>query len=197
MGVGTILAIIGGGVVLLVFVFIASNSALNRKNSEKLKKTLEKIKKEASQPEEEPKIFISKDEPAPEVKVEKKDKLPSGVIIEDYVEEDKPQSASEPVIEDFSDTNIFELENKNDAKEEKINWEDFSLFDDEDDDESKPKKKKKKKTSKEKQPEDFEQFLDNYSYTRKIIDKDLLKKLNSYPKEIKEIILNNILNKTE
>ena len=147
-------------------------------------------KVEEKKAEEPPKIMISKDEPT-ENKT-KKEKLPTGVIIEDYVDEEEK---TEPIIEDFSDTNIFDIKDKEETKEENINWEDFSLFNDEEDDETKPKKKRKKKNIDSNKEEDFEQFLDNYSYTRKIIDKDLLKKLNSYPPEIKEIILSNILNK--
>lgn len=190
----TILAIIGGGVLFVIIVAIAIFSASNKKRSEKLKNVLEKVKQEGKDLSEQPSnITISKDEPETSAP-EKKDKLPSGVIIEDYVDEEE-KKAEEPIIEDYSDLNIFDLENKKESKEEKINWDDFSLFDDDEDDEDRPKKKKKKKPSKQKSGDDFEEFLNEHTYTRKILDKDLLKKLNSYPPEVRNAILNNVLNK--
>ena len=190
----TVLAIIGGGVLFVIIVAIAIVSASNKKRSEKLKNVLEKVKQEGKDLSEQPSnITISKDEPETSAP-EKKDKLPSGVIIEDYVDEEEKKK-EEPTVEDYTDLNIFDLENKEESKEEKINWDDFSLFDDDENDEDIPKKKKKKKPSKQKSGDDFEEFLNEHTYTRKILDKDLLKKLNSYPPEVRNAILNNVLNK--
>ena len=170
----TILAIVGGGVLFLIVLVVIFFIISNKKKAQKLNKVLEQYKKESKQMDQPESLSIAGEEPS--------------ISTEEF--EAKP----EPIIEDYTDLDFLGVDDipqppqEEEKKEDDFDWSDFSFIDDEDD------KSKKKKTKRE--PEDeFEEFLDNYSYTRKIIDKDLLKKLNSLPPEVKEIILGNVFNK--
>ena len=52
-----------------------------------------------------------------------------------------------------------------------------------------PRKKKPEKT------DDFEDFMNEHAYSRRIFNKDLLSKLRDLPPEIKAVILSNVFNK--
>ena len=43
--------------------------------------------------------------------------------------------------------------------------------------------------------DDFEEFMNEHSYTRKILDNDIMDKLKNLPPEVKAIILSNVFNK--
>ena len=45
--------------------------------------------------------------------------------------------------------------------------------------------------------DDFEDFLNEHSFTRKVLDKDMVAKLNSMPPEVRAMILGNMFNKFE
>ena len=43
--------------------------------------------------------------------------------------------------------------------------------------------------------DDFEQFLDEHAYSRRILNKDILSKIKDLPPEVKAVILSNVFNK--
>ena len=170
MNIVIILIIIGGAVVFLAVLGIAFLTISNKKKAQKLNKTLEEYKKQ------------SKQEPTP-----------SPVTISGEREKiDEKFLSSSPIIEDYQDPDLVEEKTGEDNSQDEpdIEWEDFKFIDE---DEEKPQSKPVQQESKD----DFEEFLDKYSYTRKVIDKNMLKKLNSLPPEVKNAILGNVFNKYE
>ena len=174
----TILAIIGGVIGFIVVLAIVLYVVSNKKKTQNLDRVLKEYKQE-----------------------NQKLNNPSADFHEEpLTTENKYKYDTQPVIEDYTDLDIFETNEENQMSPEPENnedededWKNFSFIDD--DDETDKKKSTMKKLGRDEHQDDFEEFLDQYSYTRKIIDKDLLKKLNSLPPEIKEIILGNVFNK--
>lgn len=176
----TILAIIGGVIGFVVILAIVLYVLSNKKKAQNLDKVLKEYKQE-NQKLDNPSVDL-KEEP---------------VFTENEYKQD-----TQPVIEDYTDLDIWGTNEDNQTssepennEDEDIDWKNFSFIDDDDEKDKNKKKLTKKNLSQDEHQYDFEEFLDQYSYTRKIIDKDLLKKLNSLPPEIKEIILGNVFNK--
>ena len=178
-----ILAIAGGALLVLIILTAVFVKVFNDKKGKKLNQVLEEYKKQAKE-ELDPNITISGEQ----------DKIKS-------VEEDVKVEDYQPTIEDYSDQDILNVGDdvfptEKESKEE----EDWATFVEKqrakqlgNNDDIKFVEKRSK--SRRNEEDDFEEFLDKYSYTRKIIDKDLLKKLNSLPPEVKEMILGNVFNK--
>ena len=55
----------------------------------------------------------------------------------------------------------------------------------------------KKVRRKKKPKDDFEAFLDKHSYTRRVLDKDILKKIQELPPEVKAIVISNIFSRPQ
>lgn len=55
----------------------------------------------------------------------------------------------------------------------------------------------KKTHKKHKNHDDFEKFLDKHSYTRRILDKSILKKLQDLPPELKAVVISNIFTRPQ
>ena len=45
--------------------------------------------------------------------------------------------------------------------------------------------------------DDFEAFLDKHSYTRRVLDKDILKKIQELPPEVKAVVISNIFSRPQ
>lgn len=198
MDLTTILISVGASVLFLVVVVIVCVSVSNKKKEGKLDKAIEEYRNESKKAEEPSPIQIADEEP---ILNNNEFENSKGLIIEDYTDSDflGLDENIQPLEENVNHKEKFEDDLSQESSKEKnddsddINWEDFTFLDDDED-----KKPSKKHSKTRKQPkDDFEDFLDNYSYTRKIIDKNLLKKLNSLPPEVKDIILGNVFNKYE
>ena len=50
-------------------------------------------------------------------------------------------------------------------------------------------------SSKYMKKDEFEEFLDEHAYSRRIINKDLMNKLKSLPPEVKAVLLSNLFNR--
>lgn len=94
----------------------------------------------------------------------------SGAVIEDY-EPDKREEILEPQIED----EIFDL-----PHEEMPNLIEME---------------EERKLAQKRRDAEFESFMEEHAFSRKILDKNLIDKLKKLPPEIQSVILNNVLDK--
>jgi hypothetical protein len=157
--------IIGIILAVLIIVAIVVTSILKKKKIAKLDASIKRLQAEST------------------AKNEAESRVTLTPYVEDYVEEENKESASDeekpeekssmtPIIEDLSDIDIFNFDDDEDEDFD-VNISDFDR----------------------KEDEDFEDFLDTHSYTRKIIDKDLLKRFGNLSPEMKDILLSNMFNK--
>lgn len=91
----------------------------------------------------------------------------NNVQVETIVEEPK----EEPIIEEYT-SDLIEKE-----KQRQMEFE------------------KKLNSSKYMKKDEFEEFLDEHAYSRRIINKDLMNKLKSLPPEVKAVLLSNLFNR--
>ena len=167
MNIATIFIIIGVVLAVLIIATIVVTSILKKKKIAKLDASIKRLQEEST------------------AKSEAESKVTLTPYVEDYVKEEEtetePVSDEEntekksPIIEDLSDIDIFNFDDNDEDDDFNINIDDFDKKDD----------------------EDFEDFLDAHSYTRKIIDKNLLRRFNKLSPEVKEALLGNMFNKYE
>ena len=167
MDITTILIIIGAGLAALIILAIVVSSVRKKNRINKLDESIKKFKEEANKSDVDTRLTIASDVAQPITEEDLITEKQEEKLEDDFFEEEHTPKRR-PIVEDFSDLDIF---NFND-----------------DDDEKKVSKSNKK-------DDDFEDFLDQHSYTRKIVNKDLLKKFNKLPPETKSIILGNVFNK--
>ena len=91
----------------------------------------------------------------------------NNVQVEKIVEEPK----EEPIIEEYT-SDLIEKE-----KQRQMEFE------------------KNLNSSKYMKKDEFEEFLDEHAYSRRIINKDLMNKLKSLPPEVKAVLLSNLFNR--
>lgn len=174
MNLITILIIVAGVVLVSIIIFAVLMKLRSKKKENALKSKIDKIKAEAKSTVEAPPIVIVDDEE--EVKKEEIKK-----------EEKEPEKKVEPIIENLSADEIFDFPRP--KREVKIR----NLWDDDDDLPRRPSRRAA--TSRGEEEDDFEDFLNEHSYTRKVLDKDMINKLNSLPPEVRALLLSNIFNK--
>ncbi len=163
---------------VIIIIFIRKN---NKKRFNKLQENLDKYNKANKQSELDKKITLSsynKEEntinnEASELQNEKQ----FNPIIEDY-EEYQPNQTN--VINKNINTNTQFVHKNNNLQNNQnpiYNNQDFDV------------------SKKSKSTDDFEKFLDEHAYSRKIIGNDIRKKLNNLPPQVKALILSNVFNK--
>ena len=165
MDIKTILIIIGISLGVLIILAVAISSIQRKKRINKLDESIKKFKEEANKSDVDTRLTIASDIGEPYIEKDEIAEEQEEKLEDDFLKEEH-MSKRKPIIEDFSDLDILN-------------------FDDDDDE---------KKSSK-RRDDDFEDFLDQHSYTRKIVNKNLLKKFNKLPPETKSIILGNVFNK--
>ena len=167
----TLLCIIGGGVLFLIVVAVVLIRRSNKKRFQKLQQNLNKYKAENQEFEHNAKITLAKDEEKkPEEKVEEKEEVKQEPLIEEYDEEPVPVPTQRRRRRDIDD--------------------DFASFL-----EGNSLQNKRPSTSKQSTTDDFEDFLEEHAYSRRILSKDIRSKLQDLPPEIKAVILSNVFNK--
>lgn len=164
---GTLLyCIIGGAVLLILIVAIIFIRRSNKKRFQRLQENINKYKKENEAFDNDNRIVLSKDEP----ELEKKEAQP--------VVHTKPENA---VIEDYYEEPPKPI-NQNRKRSNQYNYRRNDI-------------KNAVKSQNQSEDDDFEQFLNEHSYSRKILSGDLISKLQDLPPEIKAVILSNVFNK--
>ena len=169
MSMGAIIAIVATSIVVFLALLIIVMRIRGKKNEKKLNSNLEKYKNEnASIPKDDISVTIINDEKKAEE--------------EQKVEEEKV--GVKPIIEDYISANSSK------------NYRKRSIFDDEDFSFDVRRRRANRERIRE-EKDDFDEFLNQHSYTRRILDKDMLNKLKSLPPEIKAIILSNVFSRHE
>lgn len=195
MSMPILIGIICGGVLILLIIPIIFIRKANKKRFKKLQENLKKYKQEKEELEHDDKITLSKDptepdpfktlEEKPEENADKKENKAesankNGPIIEDYVtsSQTKSQARRDQTIRTTMTKQPRNVENKSLA--------DFFASE---------RTKINQSSAKSEQRDDFEEFLDEHAYSRRILNKDILSKIKDLPPEIKAVILSNVFNK--
>ena len=164
-----VLSVLGGlALILIVWGIIAYSR--EKKKEKKLDENIKKLKEEKEAINQSVgKLSLAEDE-----KVE--------------IEPLKLENPSNPVEQD----NKKHLEETPTVDDDKELEEFFKQF--EDDFEARPIRRKRKSKSED---YEFEKFLDKHSYTRKILDKDILKKIQNLPPDVKAVVISNIFTRPQ
>lgn len=183
-----LLCIICGGILLLFIVAIIFIRRSNKKRFQRLQENLNKYKEENKNFEQDNKITLSKEPEAPQNEnIIQEINEPADIKLENTQQENTEKS-QQPIIEEYDGWHDEPKEYK--RKPQSISNEDF--FKDELRKFIETNEKSKKKPDK---TDDFEDFMNEHAYSRRIFNKDLLSKLRDLPPEIKAVILSNVFNK--
>ena len=183
-----LICIICGGILLLFIVAIIFIRRSNKKRFQRLQENLNKYKEENKNFEKDNKITLSKEPEAPQNEsVTQETREPADIKLENTQQENTEKS-QQPIIEEYDGWHDEPKEYK--RKPQSISNEDF--FKDELRKFIETNEKSKKKPEK---TDDFEDFMNEHAYSRRIFNKDLLSKLRDLPPEIKAVILSNVFNK--
>lgn len=183
-----LICIICGGILLLFIVAIIFIRRSNKKRFQRLQENLNKYKVENKNFEQDNKITLSKEPEAPQNEsVTQETREPADIKLENTQQENTEKS-QQPIIEEYDGWHDEPKEYK--RKPQSISNEDF--FKDELRKFIETNEKSKKKPEK---TDDFEDFMNEHAYSRRIFNKDLLSKLRDLPPEIKAVILSNVFNK--
>lgn len=165
MGTGTILILIGAGLLVILISIIVLNKISSSKKGKKLQENIKKIKQENANFDADVTITLPEEKVQEEVKEETEENIPhqteetleeQGAVIEDYVTEKE---------DDFS-------EFKDVFKEKKFNPSQNNI-----------------------EIDDFEEFMNQHSMSRKVINTSLLERIKKLPPDIRMMILGNILDR--
>ncbi len=195
MSTPLLIGIICGGVLIAIIIAIIFIRRANKKRFKKLQENLQKYKTEKENLEHDNKITLSKDqentepikaaeEKPAENRIESSEKKveteKQGPIIEDYV---PPEST-------FSQPRRMQPERTTRTRQPRNleNREILDLLNSE-------RSKMNASPQRREQKDDFEAFLDEHAYSRRILNKDILSKIKDLPPEIKAVILSNVFNK--
>ena len=117
--------------------------------------------------------------------------------------EEEGKKLKEPPVVAIVDDELTVKDEKEEVKQEPVKpiIEDYEEIEIPDDVIARLKKKNENESisfERRKQSDDyFEDFLNEHSFTRKVLDKDMVAKLNSMPPEVRAMILGNMFNKFE
>ncbi len=183
----TIILSVAGGAIALITLWVVIAVVRGKKKDRALDENIKKLKAEKESLNDAGSLTIASDETPVQTDV------PKGGTIESIDIDSK--DAENPVETEVENSNALDMQIPDnemfDIADDKA-LEDF-LKELDDDYDYKPKKASKKS----KKTDDFEKFLDKHSYTRRIIDKNLLKKLQELPPEIKAIVISNIFTRPQ
>lgn len=183
-----LICIICGGILLLFIVAIIFIRRSNKKRFQRLQENLNKYKEENKNFEQDNKITLSKEPEAPQNEnIIQETREPADIKLENTQQENTEKS-QQPIIEEYDGWHDEPKEYK--RKPQSISNEDF--FKDELRKFIETNEKSKTKPDK---TDDFEDFMNEHAYSRRIFNKDLLSKLRDLPPEIKAVILSNVFNK--
>ncbi len=177
-----ILIIIGAAVIALIILFILFLTISNKRKSKKLQENLNKYKNENKESDDSISLMTE----------DVGKNLSEDELFNDFSSD---QTKEEDEIEDFDDLD-FKLEDflpsedklghKRDHNRNLNNYYDKSTVNSSYDKVAKERKAR---------DDDFEQFLDEHSFTRKAFDKSLLSQIKNLPPEIKAVIMSNVFDK--
>lgn len=171
MNTTTIIIIVCCALLFLFISFIVFIRISNHKKTKKLQENLKKYKNETDKEEKESaSITIAANKEG------------------QNISEDEIFGGTEPKDESF-----FTI-SKNESKDDNSIENDIQSFDDLPPMPKKPSYREEEKRRRDRDKE-FEEFLDDHAFSRKVFDKSLLEKLQELPPEIKSIIMGNVFDK--
>ncbi len=175
-----LICIICGCILLLLIVAIIFIRRSNKKRFNKLQENLKKYKAEKESLENDNKITLSKDE----------EEIDTGEVKQNPIANEESENKTlKPIIEDFD----FKPQNTKKTNQNNTNSiqsdNDFNQLD------FLNQIRINKNSNRQQKKDDFEEFLDEHAYSRRIINKDIMSKIKNLPPEIKALILSNVFNK--
>ena len=166
-----------GGVIIVLIGIIVFMTLISKKNKKKNEAKLdEKIKKFKEEQES-----LTKKQQTEEAK-KKEEEAFANITLTDDVEDEFADVFEKPFKEEKS------------AVQQPVKFDPTERSPEFNNDFFQSKLKTKKSNSRN---DDFEDFLNEHSYTRRVLDEDLLKQIKSLPPKLKAIVLGNIFNKFE
>ncbi len=167
MSTTALICIICAGVLLFFILMIVFIRRSNKKRFNKLQENINKYKQENQEFDKNNKITLSK-----ETEESK-----------EQVQEENVQPKEEPLIEDYIDDRFL----RNQPQREHMNRRTMPARN--------PNFQMQNNRNIGQKQDDFEQFLDEHAYSRRILNKDILSKIKDLPPEVKAVILSNVFNK--
>ena len=167
MSATALICIICAGVLLFFILMIVLIRRSNKKRFNKLQENINKYKQENQEFDKNNKITLSKEAEEPK----------------EQVQEENAQPKEEPVIEEYIDDRFL----RNQPQREHMNRRTMPARN--------PNLQMQNNRNFSQKQDDFEQFLDEHAYSRRILNKDILSKIKDLPPEVKAVILSNVFNK--
>lgn len=167
MSTTALICIICAGVLLFFILMIVLIRRSNKKRFNKLQENINKYKQENQEFDKNNKITLSKEAEEPKEKAQ----------------EENTQPKEEPVIEEYIDDRFL----RNQPQREHINRRTMPARN--------PNLQMQNNRNFSQKQDDFERFLDEHAYSRRILNKDILSKIKDLPPEVKAVILSNVFNK--
>ena len=167
MSTTALICIICAGVLLFFILMIVLIRRSNKKRFNKLQENINKYKQENQEFDKNNKITLSKEAEEP------KEQAP----------EESAQPKEEPVIEEYIDDRFLRKQ----PQREHMNRRTMPARN--------PNLQMQNNRNFSQKQDDFEQFLDEHAYSRRILNKDILSKIKDLPPEVKAVILSNVFNK--
>lgn len=165
MSTTALICIIGAGVLLFFILMIVLIRRSNKKRFNKLQENINKYKQENQEFDKNNKITLSKEAEEPK----------------EQAQEENAQPKEEPVIEEYIDDRFL----RNQPQRERINRRTMPARN----------PNLQMQNNRNFKQDDFERFLDEHAYSRRILNKDILSKIKDLPPEVKAVILSNVFNK--
>ena len=162
-----LICIICAGVLLFFILMIVLIRRSNKKRFNKLQENINKYKQENQEFDKNNKITLSKEAEEPK----------------EQAQEENAQPKEEPVIEEYIDDRFL----RNQPQREHMNRRTMLARN--------PNLQMQNNRNFSQKQDDFEQFLDEHAYSRRILNKDILSKIKDLPPEVKAVILSNVFNK--
>lgn len=170
------------GLILIITLCVIVSKKKGKKVASKLDENIQKIKTEQEE--------ITKKQQADAEEKKEKDAFKNIILTEDVEDEFKDLFTQAPQApkNDFDDIELPDFGKDDFFKKGSKDFDDdfFKNFD-------KPgKKQEPKKPSRD---EEFEQFLNEHSFSRRVLDKSVLDEIKSLSPKMKAIVLGNVFNK--
>lgn len=165
MSTTALICIICAGVLLFFILMIVFIRRSNKKRFNKLQENINKYKQENQEFDKNNKITLSKEAEEPK----------------EQAQEENAQPKEEPVIEEYIDDRFL----RNQPQREHMNRRTMPARN----------PNLQMQNNRNFKQDDFEQFLDEHAYSRRILNKDILSKIKDLPPEVKAVILSNVFNK--
>lgn len=176
MGTLEIGLIVGGSILALLIILIVFIRISNIKRFRRLQANLKKIKEEEQTESLDDKVILPKEEESAILNQDEQYITGNEMKVEDYIPDEQSEDNNiKPVVEDYV--------SESDKLPPYENYDQKRRFEN------------KNKIQKVNRDKDFEDFLNEHAFSRKVFNKSLLDKIRELPPEVKAIVLGNVFDK--